>query len=92
MATKIHMRHPKTGIVKDGLLGFSWTTCIFGPLPVWLRGDFLLGCAGLFGPFSAFVINKWYTIRLVKEGYEFAGTGTENDLARMKHDLLASKS
>ena len=91
MATKIRMRHPKTGIVKDGFLGFSWTTCLFGPAPVWLRGDFPLGFAGFLGPFVAFVINKWYTIRLVKEGYELAGTGIENELARMKLGLLASK-
>lgn len=91
MAKKIRMRHPKTGIVKDGFLGFSWTTLLFGPIPVWLRGDFPLGFAGLLTPFSAFVINKWYTVRLIKKGYDFADTETENDLARMKLGVLASK-
>lgn len=93
MATTIMMKNPKTGVVKKGLYGFSWTTLFFGGLPAIFRGDILVGVAvmvaslcsmGIAGIIWAFIYNKRYTVKLVEEGYIFTGSDAENDLAMAK--------
>ena len=93
MATTILMKHPKTGVVKKGLYGFSWTTLFFGGFPALIRGDILVGVAvmvaslctmGLAGIIWAFIYNKRYTIKLIEQGYELSGSEGENTLARTK--------
>jgi hypothetical protein len=41
MAEIIPLRHKTSGIMKDGVYGFSWTTFFFGCFPALFRGDFL---------------------------------------------------
>lgn len=41
MATKIRMKHKETGLTKDGFIGYSWTTLLFGSFPALFRGDFI---------------------------------------------------
>lgn len=41
MAELIPLRHKTSGIMKDGIYGFSWTTFFFGCFPALFRGDFL---------------------------------------------------
>jgi len=83
MATKIRMRHPKTGIVKDGFFGFSWTYLFFGFFVPLLRGHYAMAgihfiiylfnwvSFGILGIILAFFFNKFYTLRLIEDGYEF---------------------
>ena len=41
MASRINMKHPETGVTKDGFYGFSWTSFFFGGFPALFRGDFV---------------------------------------------------
>ena len=45
MATRVRLRDPQTGVVKDGFFGFSWTSLFFGGLPALMRGDLASGLA-----------------------------------------------
>lgn len=90
MATSIRMHNPKTGIVKDGFIGFSWTYLFFGFWVPLLRGHypltgihFLLYIVnwmftfGLLGIVLSFFFNKFYTLRLIEEGYDFVEPDSE---------------
>jgi hypothetical protein len=87
------MRHPQTGLVKKGLVGFSWTTLFFGGFPALFRGDIVIGLVtmvlsfftlGISNIIWAFMYNKQYTRRLVEGGYVFADGEALNALARSK--------
>lgn len=80
MASVIMMRNPRTGIIRKGFIGFSWTTLFFGGFPALFRGDILTGLlvllanfltGGLAGLVWAFFYNKRYTLDLIEEGYRF---------------------
>lgn len=43
MAATVQMKHPKSGIVKNGFYGFSWTSFFFGGIPALIRGDLVYG-------------------------------------------------
>lgn len=43
MAEVIMMKHPQTGVIKKGFVGFSWTVFFFGWLAMVFRGDIILG-------------------------------------------------
>jgi len=68
MAAAVQLKHPTTGIVKDGFYGFSWTSFFFGGFPALFRGDIAYGLgiliAGLlFGAFSAGFL--WFVVGLI---------------------------
>lgn len=90
MATVIMMKDPRTGILKKGFYGFSWTTLFFPGFPCFFRGDIVTGLlvilanlltSGIAGIIWAFIYNKWYTRKLVEQGYQFAGSPQENQIA-----------
>ena len=83
MATRVMMKNTKTGIRKEGYFGFSWTYLFF---VFWLplfRGHFPMAGIHLVISFIsvfmfgipqlvlAFFFNKFYTLRLIEDGYEF---------------------
>ena len=43
MATSIQLKHSKSGIIKNGFFGFSWTSFFFGGIPALIRGDLAYG-------------------------------------------------
>lgn len=83
MATRIQMRHSKTGVYKDGFIGFSWTYLFFGFFVPLFRGHYPMTAIhfliylvnwmtfGILGVIMAFMFNKFYTLRLIEDGYEF---------------------
>jgi hypothetical protein len=107
MAHGIQMTHTKTGIIKDGYIGFSYSYFFLGifslgwivplyrgnvgmslvclvfnmfTLPLWML------TALLFGLF----FNKYYTLKLIEEGYRFTDSDEEL-VARAKTILGVSK-
>ena len=85
MAKAIRMRHPNTGIVKRGYYGFSWTYLFFGFWVPVFRGHYQMAfmhfLIWLFGVITltwlpvqilmSFFFNKFYTQRLIEDGYRF---------------------
>jgi hypothetical protein len=68
MATRVRLRHPQTGIIKDGFYGFSWTSFFFGGFPALFRGDVGVGLALLAGGVVAGIVSAgllWFAIGLV---------------------------
>lgn len=101
MATSILMRHPQTGIVKKGFYGFSWTNLFSWGFNAFFRGDVLTGLLFVIGNcftfgivtlISPFFYNKAYTLKLIKEGYVFAGSETENAIAAQKLGVIQKSS
>ena len=107
MAQAIQMTHTKTGIVKDGYIGFSYSYFFLGIFSLgWIvplyRGNLVMSLiclifhmftlplwmltALMFGLF----FNKFYTLRLIEEGYRFTDSDEEL-VARAKLILGVSK-
>lgn len=72
------LRHPQTGVVKAGAVGFSWTYLFFGFLVPMFRGElvvaalhllFTLASAGLSQIVFAFVYNRQFMQRQLEVGY-----------------------
>ena len=107
MAQAIEMTHPKTGIVKQAYIGFSYSYFFLGifslgwTVPLY-RGHLVISLiclvfhmftlplwmltALLFGLF----FNKFYTLRLIEEGYRFTDSDEEL-VVRAKTILGVSK-
>ncbi len=91
MATKIMLQHPVTGITKSGFYGFSWTTLFFGGFPALFRGDIVIGLViivigiltwWIAGVIWAFFYNKYYTLKLVEQGYVLVCSESEVSAAK----------
>lgn len=94
MATPIKMTNSKTGITKEGYIGFSYSYFFLGIFNMgWLvplyRGELILSLVCLvihvltlpFWVITAVVFgiffNKFYTLKLIEEGYRFSDSDTE---------------
>jgi len=83
MAVEVQMRHPISGIYKNGFVGFSWTYLFFGFFVPLLRGHYryalyhflIFVFSGPLFPLVQFVLafkfNRWYTLDLIETGYYF---------------------
>lgn len=87
------MRNPKTGLIKKGFFGFSWTYLLFGFWVPLFRGELgvaalhLLFCIVTFGLWQlivSFLYNKQYSHRLIEKGYVFADSDGLNQVASQK--------
>ena len=99
MATYIALKHPASGLIKNGYYGFSWTYLFFGWLVPLFRGELgiallhlLLTCftIGLWQIVFAFMYNKQYMTRMLEKGYVLEGN--ENQLFDAMRELGIVKS
>ena len=91
MATKIHIKHTESGMVKTGFHGFSWTYLFFGWFVPLFRGELGVGALhllftvvtfGLWQLIVCFLYNKQYMTRMLTNGWVLAGSDSENSVAR----------
>ena len=99
MAHVVMLKHPRSGLVRKGFYGFSWTTLFFGGFPALFRGDFIVGLvfivlpfftAGLSSLIMAFLYNRHFTTKLIEQGYEFADSEGANAMARARLGVVQS--
>jgi len=90
----------KSGIVKEAPVGFSWTTFFFGFFPALIRGDWLWAliiCAatfvtfGLSGIVFAFIYNRLYIQRLLKQGFKVKNYSGNKALIEQKAQIKLRK-
>ncbi len=76
---KIVFENPKTGMMKEAPVGFSWTVFFFGFFPALFRSDWkwaaimfiaALCSFGLSSLFFMFTYNKFYIKDLINAGYK----------------------
>jgi hypothetical protein len=88
----IEMRNDRTGQIKIGKFGYSWTYLFFGFFVPLFRSElgvaalhllFSIVTFGLWNLIVSFLYNKQYTNRLLEKGYTFIpGSNLENEAAR----------
>lgn len=93
MAKKIQLLHPKTGLMKSGYYGFSWTYLFFGWFVPIFRGELTiallhlfitLATCGLWQIIISFLYNKQYMTRMLEKGYALNDTEEVIHAARRK--------
>ncbi|MBT3445814.1 hypothetical protein HN450_03135 [bacterium] len=97
MSIKIQIKHKKSGIVKYGKYGFSWTYLFFGFFIPIYRGElgiailhvvFSIFTLGLSNLIFAFIYNKQFMLRMLTSGWELNGSEEENSDARQALGFL----
>ncbi len=92
MAKLVLIKHPASGLIKNGRFGFSWTYFFFGAFVPAIRGE--LGVAvlhfvlsiitfGFWQLIVAFLYNKQYMTRMLEKGYVLADSADTNAKARV---------
>jgi hypothetical protein len=92
MAKEIKILHKDSGMMKNGLYGFSWTYFFFGFFVPLFRGELGVGALhllftcvtfGIWQFIACFIYNKQYMTRMLTSGWELAGTEEENKEAQL---------
>jgi hypothetical protein len=68
MAKTVRLKHPATGLVKTGFIGFSWTSFFFGGIPAIMRGDVGIGLGLLAAGLVASAVSAgllWFVVGLI---------------------------
>ncbi|MCB1537368.1 MAG: hypothetical protein H6865_04000 [Rhodospirillales bacterium] len=91
MATIIPIRHVESGLVRDGLYGYSWTYLFFGWFVPLFRGELMVAAlhalftfltVGVWQVIASFIYNRQYMTRMLTQGWVLAGTEEQNAKAR----------
>jgi len=99
MATSVLMKHPPSGLIRNGYYGFSWTYLFFGGFVPLVRGEIGIGVlhlivgfftVGLWNVVFAFLYNKQYTRRMLERGYVLADTDVKVAKAQKKIGMSLS--
>ena len=95
---KVLVRHPASGIVKNGYVGWSWSYLVFGWFVPVFRGEIAVGLFhlvltfftfGLFQLIMSFLYNKQYMTRLLTEGWVLSDTEENNAYAMHKLNIAS---
>jgi len=93
---KVKFIHEKSGVKKDGFIGYSWTYFFFGFFVPIFRGEIAIGTLhlllslitfGIFQLIMPFLYNKQYSTRLLTSGWQLNDNDTLNTLAKLKLNL-----
>jgi hypothetical protein len=93
MATRIAIKHPQSGLIQNGYVGYSWTYLFFGFWVPLIRGElgvaalhFFFTCItlGLWQFVVSFLYNKQYMTRKLMKGWVLADSADRNLLAAGK--------
>jgi len=94
MAKAVIIKHPPSGMLKTGYVGFSWTYLFFGPVVPLVRGEIgvavlhfiaTLFTVGIWQLIMAFLYNRQYMTRMLTErGFVLADTPDRMAHARRK--------
>jgi hypothetical protein len=101
MAVAVMIKNPKTGMVKNGYVGFSWTYFFFGFFVPLFRGELGVGALhlifniftfGIWQLIVSFLYNKQYMTRMLESGWVFEDNETKVALAKSKLGIFTSPS
>lgn len=93
MANRVMMLNKKTGVLKKGYFGFSWTYLFFGFWVPLIRGEifislihmiFTIMSLGIWQIIMAFLYNRQFMIRILEKGYDFYDNETIVKRAQQK--------
>ena len=93
---KIYFENPRSGMVREAPVGFSWTTFFFGFFPALFRGHWVgfliillsaLVTFGLLNLVFMFIYNKMYVRHLINDGYKAKSATADLEFVQQKMNL-----
>ncbi len=89
----VRLKHPQSGLVENGYIGFCWTFPLIGFWVPIVRGEIRIGLLhiilsmitlGLSSIVMGFIYNKQHTTRLLNKGWILDDAEEMNALAKIK--------
>lgn len=93
MQKRVMLRHPQSGLMKKGYVGWSWTYFFFGWFVPIIRGEIGIGLLhlvltavtfGLFQWIMSLIYNKQFMTRLLLAGWELDKDDQNYQLAKTR--------